>query len=548
MKLDMMLLSPLSKVMADRRPSGVLNEKGIQGFLNETQSFQIALHTPEPRGGIVKVALESPIQEAITLRRVRLVPVELAAFMDADDNYISKMPGLYPDLLAPVGEEVPMYPGQWTSLWVDVEPEGKLKAGRYPIRISASDLEGQLLEERTVEVEILNASLPKQNLIHTKWFHTDCLANYYHEEAFSERHWQIIEAFIQTAVRRGINMILTPIHTPPLDTQVGGERLTTQLVDVYVNDGKYSFGFDKLLRWIDICKRAGVEYYEMAHLFTQWGALYTPKIMATVDGEYKRIFGWDVSATSEEYKAFVAEYLPALRAVLRSQGIEQQSYFHISDEPSEEHIENYKTARDVVAPYLEGCIIMDALSEYKFYESGVVTKPVPANDAIEPFLEHKVPGLWTYYCIGQYKDVSNLFVSMPSARTRIFAEQLYKYHIEGILQWGYNFYNSQFSRYPVDPFAHTDADGFTPAGDAFQVYPGPDGKPMESIRLMVIWHMIQDLRAFEMLEELTSHEYVMSIIEDGLDAPITFSRYPRSDGYILGLRARVNQEIMSRMG
>lgn len=548
MKLDMMLLSPLSKVFADQRPSGALGEKGIQGFLNETQSFQIALHTSEPRGAVIRIQLDSPLKEAITVRRVRLVPVEIAAFMDADDNYLRKTPGMYPDLLVPAGEEIPLYPGQWMSLWVDVEPEGRMEAGRYPIKITAADLQGEILDRQTLEVEILNARLPKQKLIHTKWFHTDCLANYYQEEAFSERHWQIIEAFIQTAVKRGINMILTPIHTPPLDTQVGGERLTTQLVDVFVNGGKYSFGFDKLIRWIEICKRAGVEYYEMAHLFTQWGALYTPKIMATVDGTYKRIFGWDVSATSDEYKAFVAEYLPALREVLRREGIEQNTYFHISDEPSGEHIEAYKAARKVVEPYLKGCVIMDALSEYAFYESGAVTKPVPANNAIEPFLEHKVPGLWTYYCIGQYKDVSNLFMAMPSARVRIFAEQLYKYHIEGILQWGYNFYNSQYSRYAVNPFEHTDADGFTPSGDAFQVYPGPDGKPLESIRLMVILHMLQDLRAFEMLEGLTSYEYVMGLMEDGLDQPITFSRYPRSDGYILNLRERVNREIMSRMG
>ena len=40
----------------------------------------------------------------------------------------------------------------------------------------------------------------------------------------------------------------------------------------------------------------------------------------------------------------------------------------------------------------------------------------------------------------------------------------------------------------------------------------------------------------------------MGLMEDGLDQPITFSRYPRSDGYILNLRERVNREIMSRMG
>ena len=116
MKLDMMLLSPLSKVFADQRPGGALGEKGIQGFLNETQSFQIALHTSEPRGAAIHIQLESPLKEAITVRRVRLVPVEIATFMDADDNYLRKTPGMYPDLLVPAGEEIPLYPGQWMSL------------------------------------------------------------------------------------------------------------------------------------------------------------------------------------------------------------------------------------------------------------------------------------------------------------------------------------------------------------------------------------------------------------------------------------------------
>ena len=197
-----------------------------------------------------------------------------------------------------------------------------------------------------------------------------------------------------------------------------------------------------------------------------------------------------------------------------------------------------------MAGLLSGYRIMDALSNLDFYKTGAVDHPVPANNHIEPFLEAKVPGLWTYYCCGQYKDVSNMFISMPSARNRILGVQLFKYDIEGFLQWGYNFYNSQYSDYAVDPYANTDGDGFVPAGDTFQVYPGADGMPEESIRMAVTTQAMQDLRAFEWLGELMGRSVVKEMIDEGLAEPVTFSRFPRSQDYLINLRRRVNQAIL----
>ena len=284
----------------------------------------------------------------------------------------------------------------------------------------------------------------------------------------------------------------------------------------------------------------------MAHLFTQWGAGFTPKIMAKVDGQIKRIFGWDV-LVGESYGLFLSQYLPALTAELKRLGIDKVSWFHISDEPSKEHLESYLKAKALAVPYLEGYTVMDALSDYAFYQSGAVTKPVPANNHIEPFLEAKVPGLWTYYCVGQYKDVSNMFMAMPSARNRILGVQLYKYAIEGFLHWGFNFYYSQSSDYLVDPYYVTDGDGFAPAGDAFQVYPGRGGEPEESIRIMVTAQALYDLRALELLESLTSRQHVLELIDGELSEPVTFSRYPRSAQWLLNLRARVNREIAQHL-
>ena len=545
MDIRLKLLSSLQKVFLDAEPLENPAEGRLTGLLNETISFQAAWRNLDAEvRTMIRLEVRSPIARFVRVRQVKHVPVRFAAFPDADENYLRKTPGLYPDLLSEAPPVWRVWCDKWESAWIDVEPDATAEPGSWPVEIVLTDLEGNILASRTQTVELLNARLPEQALIHTKWFHCDCLCSYYDMEMFSDEFFRVAENFVRQAVKRGINMILTPIHTPPLDTAVGGERPTCQLVDVYVEDGGYRFGFANLDRWVAMCERCGVRYYEMAHLFTQWGAKHAPKIVArTADGE-RRLFGWETDATGPEYRRFLEAYLPALTAHLKELGIAERCWFHISDEPHLDMLEDYRAARDMVAGLLQGFPVLDALSSFEFYQTGAVAKPVPATNHIQPFLEAGVKGLWTYYCIGQYKDVSNMFMAMPSARNRILGVQLYKFDIEGFLHWGYNFYYCQQSLYPLDPYSITDGDGFGPAGDCFQVYPGRGGVPEESIRMMVTDEALNDLNALRLLEQLRGRDYVLSLIDEGLAEPITFDRYPTDDAWLLRLRERVNREIV----
>ena len=76
-----------------------------------------------------------------------------------------------------------------------------------------------------------------------------------------------------------MNMLYVPLFTPPLDTEVGGERTTVQLVGATRQNGKYSFDFSELKRFMDFAAAHKIKYYEMSHLTTQWGAKACPKIM-----------------------------------------------------------------------------------------------------------------------------------------------------------------------------------------------------------------------------------------------------------------------------
>lgn len=538
------LLSSLEKCFLDES----IDEKKeyISGtcLKNELFHFEAAFQLAPEEGfkDFYYLTVESPIAEKIRVSRIEVVPVQYAG--GGDEHYLRTEPGLYPDVMQPLEANGRIaVTNNLKSLMVEVDTHGIEKAGEYPVKLMFKKDNSEETKSAVFNLKIIDAVLPKQELIFTQWFYCDCLKQYYNVDTFSDEHFRIIENFAKTAVKYGINMLLTPVFTPPLDTYVGGERETTQLVGIKLDNGVYSFDFSLLGRWVEMCNRIGIEYFEIPHFFTQWGAKAAPKITATVDGEYKKLFGWETEATSREYSDFLSAFIPALLDYMKSlDGADKRCRFHISDEPSDVHLESYLAAKGLVAPLLKGYKIMDALSDYRFYSSGAVDNPIPSIAHIEPFAENNVPDLWGYYCVAENVKVSNRFMSMPSYRNRIIGLQLYKYNIAGFLHWGYNFYNNQFSYAPVNPFMNTDGEYFAPGGDTFSVYPGPDGAPWESVRLLVFYDAIQDISALKLCEKLYGREYVMRIIEDGIE-PITFANYPHSDEYLLGVREKINSAI-----
>ena len=523
----------------------------LSALKNERVSFQL-LYTDDTvdmalpyRATAYRLQIEGLPEDLVSARRVDSVPVKIACLQEnADDNYLRTAPGLYPDLLSPLHKStVSAMRGQLQAVWVEVDLCEHLPAGEYTVALHVSDSKGERQATNTLMLTVIDALLPPQEMILTQWFHADCLANYYNVPVWGEEHWRIVENFAATAAKNGINMLLTPVHTPPLDTAVGGERTTTQLVDVTVKNGEYIFGFDKLDRWIDMCDRVGIRYFEIAHLFTQWGAQRAPKIMAYAEGEYKRIFGWETDSTSEEYTAYLRSFLTAFLAHMKARGDDKRCYFHISDEPNKLHIDRYRAVKASIADLLEGYPIMDALSNLEFYQDGLVELPIPSNDHIAPFIEAGVTGLWTYYCCAQEKGVSNRFVAMPLWRTRSIGLHLYKFNIVGFLHWGYNFYNASLSKGTINPYLDTCANYSFPAGDAFSVYPAQDGSALESIRILSFYEALQDVRALKLAETLCGRERVIEEIERIFGEEIRFDRCAKSAKPLLEIREKINEMI-----
>lgn len=247
-------------------------------LLGEKYSFQL-LYVDEgesdlPGRPICSIKLEGDLAEYTTVRDVRNLPVDRPVHPDHyDEQYVRTTPGLYPDILTPL-----RYNGRITIA------KDKLRSLWFEVDIP-KDFKGN--GKLKLSVYLASASIGDTgNVVY------DDLPPYY--------------------------------------------RKPCQLVQVFVDNGKYSFDFSYLDRWIDILDRVGIKYIEMSHFF------------------------------------------------------HQNPYYHIADEPTAKTLDQFLQKKEAIADLLEGYPIMDALSDVSFYDSGAVDTPVPSTSHMKPFLERNM--------------------------------------------------------------------------------------------------------------------------------------------------------------
>ncbi len=525
-KLEITQLSSLAKAFPNKIYGKNINKAEIAK--GQSFSYQIAL---KGEGELYGFKIVSRIAEYITVSKVGYVPMTTPAYDSCrDEDYLTKEKCMCPDPLLPFSGNKITVGEEYTTLWLSIDLPKDIEADTYKISVIfyKNDTE---IGKSELELTVHDITLPQQELMFTQWFHTDCIADVHKVEVYSKEHWELIEKYINLATTHGMNMILVPVLTPPLDTEVGGERTTVQLVKIEKNGENYSFDFSKLERFIDICLKCRVKYFEINHMFTQWGAKNAPKVIATVDGKEVKIFGWETEATSCEYVNFLNQLIPGIINTFVKKGIEKKRlYFHVSDEPNDSCIVEYEKAYRALEKLIDGCEQVDALSHFEFYKNGIIKTPIVATDAIEPFLNAKVKDLWCYYCCAQHENVANRFMAMPSHRNRIIGVQMYKCSIVGFLHWGYNFYNLQFSKAKINPYEVTDAGGGFPSGDSFSVYPYENGA-IPSLRMKVFKNALEDIQLLTQLEQKIGKKAVIELIDRVAGMEITFKNYPKTEDF-----------------
>ncbi|MGV4323381.1 DUF4091 domain-containing protein [Trueperella pyogenes] len=566
MTITFELCDSLTKVLPAQAPRR--SDAALSGLRGETLSFQTAWIDTMPRAQRAQILITvTPIfadgcpPEPTTLCafQVGLVPANLPAPDDPDDGYFTTDPTLLPDPLQPLelmhDADAPGHTAVvqsahrgWNSLWWDIEAvpglvgieiHGAIRA-RHGHFLSPNV---EIVWKERLDVVVGNRRLPKPKLHNIQWFHADSIANYYDVEPWSDAHWRAVRAHMESCARMRVNTILTPVWTPPLDTAPHTYRRNVQLLGIWERDGRYTFDFTRLDTWLGHMRDAGLTGVEVPHLFTQWGAHACPRfwVSRNSDENPQPRFGWDATATSPEYRDFLAQLIPALRRHLAAAMGAENVWYHVSDEPEREHLESYRAARAVVSDMLHGTQVIDALGDPEF--QNLVQTPIVATDAVPRFRECGIAPTWVYYCVAQDRGVANRFLAQHPNRHRALGFQLYQGRAEGFLHWAFNFYNTQYSLRALDPYRDTAAGGGFISGDTFVVYPLPGGQVMESLRHRMLRAAFDDLAVCQLAEELVGREAVLDVINP--DRTLDYRSGWVSEAELLRRRAALNQLLAS---
>ena len=503
-------------------------------LLNDEYHLQLFMTSEEM---MRELTIETSHAEAVKLYAEDYI-LGMTCNMPGADKYTIGKPGAFPDLLRePSCTDFFLRPQTPSVAFVAIDCE-KLGAGLHTISFVLKNGK-EVLAETKFSLEIVNEKTEEADLIVTNWLHYDCLANYYHIRPWTKRFFKCVENYVTLAVKMGINTVFVPCFTPPLDTYKGGHRTDVQLVRIEKDDDGYHFDFRLLDEFILMAKKCGVKYFEINHLFSQWGAEACPDIYIYVQGKKKRYFSYKTASNGKEYRQFLKEFLPRLWERIQYHEIQDYTLWHLSDEPNREHLPIYKEHKEFFKKYIPNGIIIDALSEYEFRE--IVDLPVVALDATEPFLQNNAK-MMVYCCTGQDKHYeSNRFFSIPSERHRVLGIMIYKTGALGFLHWGYNFYNSYLSKKPINPYWQADSAGRFQAGDAFIVYPGEKDMPELSLRLKIFNEALGDYKALKLLERKCGREYVIKLLEE--NGYYGLFEYPHSQQKLLALRDKINKMI-----
>jgi hypothetical protein len=465
------------------------------------------------------------------VRRVGYVPMlhhNTATPLDELDG-VGHLPGYAPD---PLFSEQTVTLGLLEShaFWITVHVPTDATPGSRELTVQFEN-NGEKLPPLTARLDVRPLVVPpRQGFPVTHWFYADALCDWYRLEPFEERFWQIVQPYMADLVAHGGNCQYVPLFTPPTD----GVKRPTQLLKVSEPaPGQYWFDFSDVRRWTRLAKQCGAQYFEWTHLFTQWGVNNAIRVYRRNQDRNSLLWPPETGATSDTYRNFLSQFLPAFHTFLQLEGLKDKSFFHVSDEPQEQHLPNYRAARAMLKDLAPWMKVADALSHVEFGHEGLTDIPIPVLSTARDYAQAGIPA-WVYFCCGPRGRYLNRLMDTPLAKIRMSGWLFYRLKAQGFLHWGYNYWYKSQTQQLIDPFAEQSGCAWPgwAYGDTFVVYPGADG-PLDSIRWEVFGESLQDYALLQALD-LSPDDERLAELKD-------YDDFPKQAVWVQGMRGRLLQ-------
>lgn len=524
-------------------PPGSAETLKLLAARNERISFQGCLRNL--RIGMIRVraAVIGADDWKPIIRRVGFVPLQgLNTDVPKDEiDGIGYVPGLVPDPLYPEDSAwvAPEANGAfWISLTIPKDAQPGIR--RMSVRLTVEDefnfpgWKGAkpFSVELPVEVDVRPLVIePRKDFPVTHWLNVESIWDWYKIEPFSERFWELAEAYVADLTAHGVDCIYSPIwnnrhEIMPRPAQLLRVRRTGPDV--------YEFDFADIRRWIRMALKNGARYVEWPHFFTPapTSGRYPQRIFERWDKTGEMLWPPETSATSDTYRRFLEQFFPRFKQVLDEEKVMDRSFFHCADEPDgEAQIADYRKARGLLKELAPWMKVMDAMSDPSFATNRLTDMPIPSIVTAPLFTKAGCPA-WTYFCCGPRGRFLQRFHDTPLPKLRMAGWLFYKLGAKGFLHWGHNYWYVFCTGTMGDPF-NDPANGAWPGlpyGDPFVVYPGANG-PIGSIRWEVFAESLQDYALLQSAG-IKPDDPMLASLEN-------YETFPKSEDWLRAARTKI---------
>ncbi|WP_165075875.1 DUF4091 domain-containing protein [Paludisphaera rhizosphaerae] len=531
-------------------PAGEAASMDMLAAKGERLSLQACFRNLDPsNSAIVACEVVAPEGWTARVRRVGFVPMQHLDTATPRDELegVGFIPGLCPD---PLYNDAKVHVGPESNgvFWISLNvPEGaEARVHELRVRLTLENRFGYVdftrpqpfSVELPARVDVRPLTLrPRRDFPVTNWISADSIWEWHRIKPCGEEFWKLAGAYIRNLVSHGVDVVYTPLFNIRHEIL---ERPAQLLKVRKVGPDRYDFDFSDVRRWVRIAREAGANQVEWPHLFTPapTSAKHPQRVFERDDEKIgPMLWAPEIAATSPSYRAFLEQFLPQFKAFLEEEQVLDRSLFHCADEPDGDvQMADYRKARALLnelAPWMK---VMDAMSDPRFATERLSDMPVPSIATAPAFTAAGCPS-WAYFCCGPRGPYLQRLLDTPLAKIRMAGWLFYKLGAKGFLHWGYNYWFVFCTSRIGDPFADASVGAWPgmPYGDAFVVYPGPEG-PIDSLRWEVFAESLQD---YALLQSAGIRP------DDPLLAPIKdYADFPKSAEWI----SEARRAVLARIG
>lgn len=397
-------------------------------------------------------------------------------------------------------------------------PPADVAPGTYEAVLALGDYRCRL------QIRVFDVDIPVDTFPVTNWFSLDAICRMHQVHDGSEAFYAMVRRYAQ-AMRR-LHQTMFYIE---LDQRCVASR------------DPYRFDFSHLEPLIRCFFQAGMQTLEIGPLLSRGFLpdgrpdMYTDRFTCAMAPE--------VPVDTAQGYAITVTFVQALAAFLREHGWQDKVVFHIHDEP-DIHVKSaedlarrkgqYCLAASVLRKYLPQVRVIEAVSSPQFRGGvDIWVLGTPGYEAHRQELAQlRALGeeVWAYVCCSPEGHWLNRFLDFALLKGRLLFWGCAMYRLGGFLHWGFN-------QFPpgMDPFQATSCPNPTgigtnfPCGDAFLVYPGPDG-PWPGMRMEAARRGAEDAALLALLRrrDPQAHDALVARVfrsyQDYTDDPVIFQQ------------------------